>query len=107
MPEKCSADIDEYAFSGVAVLVSRCEARVQRVQACETQVREDVGGVEVRVVVFELEPVGFAVFVGGWRRFGAEAPGADEAVAIVAVVSAGESFFLACFVFLGSEGYLA
>lgn len=65
---------------------------------------EDVSGVLVEVVVFELEVVGFATVSPKRRRLSAEAPGAGQGVAGVGASTAGETFYLAFFEFRGSEG---
>lgn len=66
---------------------------------------EDVGGVLVEVVVFELEVVGFAGLLGGGGGLGAEAVGADEVVAGVGgEFAAGETWYLADLDLGGSGG---
>lgn len=68
-------------FDGDAVAGAGGEAGGVGVLVGEAEVVEDVGGVEVGVVVFELEVVGFGVVLGDGRRLGAEAEGAREVVA--------------------------
>lgn len=94
------ADLD-----GDAVAAAGREAGGGGVLVGEAEVVEDVGGVEVGVVVFELEVVGLAVPLRDRRRLQAEAESAREVVPRVgAGGAAGEAFDFAEFNLAGGEG---
>lgn len=101
-----TADFEEFTvvFVRCAVFASGREAGGCGVCVCGAEVAEDVGGVLVGVVVFELEDVGFAAVSTERRRLSAEAKVAGQDIAGVGGGTAGETFDLACFELGGSEG---
>ena len=90
--------------AGQAVTRAGREAGGVGVLVGEAEVVEDVGGVLVEVVVFELEVVGFAVLLGDGCGDVAEAEGAEEVVAQVGGDVAGETLDFAGFDLGGCDG---